>query len=469
MKTSVDVESRRTLGVWDTASLLVGIVVGTAIFKAPPFVFTNVETASTGLFVWGFGALLSLCGALCYCELATTYPTFGGEYRYLSQAYGNQTGFLFAWMQLCVILTGSIGAMAFVFADYSVPFLGEQTASKAFIASVAMMSLAMAQAWGFSAGKTIQNLLTASKVVALIAVLIAGLFYHRGDAAQVADVSPVAANWGLALVFVLYAYGGWNDAAMVTPEVRNHQRNMPKALLYGLGFVAVLYIALNLAFLNVLGLNGIRQSSIPAAEVMSLAMGRSAALLISFIVMCSALGAIHGMLFTSCRLLAAVGEDYVFFSRWNQWNKRGVPGTALLTISGISLLLILAVGTASGRELTADAAVSISLPRPDWEKYYGGFDTLIAATAPVFWAFFALSGFAVVVLRLRDAQRPRPFRVPWYPLPVIVFCGAATFMLWKSLEYAGELTLLSTPILLCGIVLSWSRRKSQMMPGQQTD
>ncbi len=447
----------KLLGVWDTASLLIGIVVGTAIFKSPPFVFGNVESAASGLIVWGIGAVLSLCGALCYCELATTYPDYGGEYSYLSRAYGRRTGFLFAWMQLCVILTGSIGAMAFVFADYSVAIQEGLENHKAFIASFALLLLTLVHACGFSAGKNAQNFLTATKVIALGAILIVGLMFTGSPATSVADVKPIEANWGLALVFVLYAYGGWNDAAMVTPEVRDHQRNMPKALLIGLGLIALLYLALNFAFLKVLGLEGVRQSPIPAADVVGIAIGPAAKVVMSLIVMCSALGAIHGMLFTSCRLLAAVGIDYPIFKRWNNWNKRGVPISSLLTLAMISLFLILAVGTEQGREFTAQAAVTIRLPEPNWEKYFGGFDTLIAATAPVFWLFFAMSGLSVVVLRYIDRQRTRPFRVPLYPLPVIIFCGSAIFMLWKSLVYAGELTLLSLPVFLLGLVLSMTK------------
>ncbi len=450
-------ESKQFLSVWDTVSILIGIVVGTSIFKAPPLVFGNVSDASTGLLVWGLGALISLCGALCYCELATTYPGFGGEYQYLSQAYGRRTGFLFAWMQLCVILTGSIGAMAFVFSDYSVTLAEGLKNHQAAVASSALVLLTLIHSSGLSAGKLVQNFLTVAKVIALGAILVVGCFYSAAPETAVAATANTESNIGLALVFVLYAYGGWNDAAMVTPEVRDHQRNMPKALLFGLGLTALLYLSLNVAFLKVLGFDGVRTSAIPAAEIVEIAFGRSASIVMSLIVMLSALGAIHGMLFVSCRLLAAVGDDYALFRRWSEWNNRGVPLISLLTITGISLFLVLAVGTEKGQLLTANTAVSIGLPKPDWAKYFGGFDTLVAATAPIFWAFFAMSGFAVSILRFTDRNRPRPFRVPFYPLPVIVFCFFSLFMLWKSLEYAKELTLLSLPVFVLGIILSMTR------------
>lgn len=452
---------QRQLRVLDTASLLIGIVVGISIFKTPQLVFGNVPDAVSGLVLWGLGALFSLCGALCFSELATTYPEFGGEYQYLSQAYGRRTGFLFAWMQLCVILTGSIGAMAFVFADYASTLHDSLQPHLAWLAAGAVLGLALIQGCGFRSGTRMQNLLTGAKVFALCSILVIGIaFVAPVETQRAVEVTTSRqTDWGLALVFVLYAYGGWNDAAMVTPEVQDYRRNVPRAFLLGLGFVGLLYLLLNLAFLRVLGLDGVRASAVPAADLMQLVVGGWAAVLMSLIVMSSALGAIHGMLFVSCRLLAAVGEDYPLFRGWNRWNSQGVPVLALSSITAISLVLIVGVGTAWGRARTTDLTALLWLPRPDWDKYYGGFETLVAATAPVFWVFFLLSGLAVLVLRRTDPDRPRPFRVPWSPWPIVLFCSSAAYMLWRSLDYARELTLLSLPVLIVGILLSFTTRK----------
>lgn len=470
----------RSLTVWDTASLLIGIVVGVSIFKVPPLVFSNVESSFAGLSVWLIGAGLSLCGALCFCELATTYPGFGGEYQYLSRAYGKRIGFLFAWMQICVILTASIGAMAFVFADYASAFVvdfqllftggvtvAKGTASSGFnltalAACLAILFSSAIHAFGIKSGKSLQNMLSLSKVIALLAILLVGVFVNNIPE----TISPITSSerpdrsFGLALVFVMYAYGGWNDIAMVTPEVRDHQRNMPRALLFGLGFIGLLYLALNFVFLKVLGLEGVRQSSIPASEVMSVALGARASIVMNLIVMCSALGAIHGTTFASCRLLSAIGSDFTLFRKCGKWSDRGVPLFALFAITAITLILIFAVGTNQGRVWTSSIAEIALLPKPEWEKYFGGFDTLVAATAPVFWAFFSMSGLAVVVLRFRDRSLKRPFQIPLYPLPIIIFCASAGFMLWKSIDYAGKMTLLCLPVFLLGVALSFSPQSS---------
>ena len=452
---------KQSLSVWDAASLLIGIVVGTAIFKTPQQVFGNVPDVQTGMLLWAVGAFLALNGALCYCELATTYPRHGAEYVYLSKAYGQRIGFLFAWMQMCVILTASIGAMAFVFADYSAAIIEGLSAHKAIVASGAIVVLGFVHLCGVHVGKTSQNVLTVSKLLALFVILGIGFFATAEPMQSTPSSSADPPNIGLALVFVLYAYGGWNDAAMVTPEVHNYQRNMPRALIIGLFAIALLYLGLNATFYKVLGFEGLRTSAIPAADVVSLSMGKYASDLMSLIVMCSALGAVHGMLFASSRLLSAIGSDYKIFAKWNVWNSRQVPVAAILTVTGITLVLIQTVGTVRGKKTTEKLADLLWLPIPNWEKFSGGFETLVAATAPIFWFFFALSGFAVIVLRVREAQVERPFRVPFYPLPPLIFCGSALFMLWKSLLHAGNLTLLSLPVFLIGILLSFSKRTDQ--------
>lgn len=424
-------------------------------------VFGNVANVETGLAVWGIGAFLALNGALCYCELATTYPHFGAEYVYLSRAYGRRLGFLFAWMQLCVILTGSIGAMVFVFADYAVALSPRLNTLQPWIASAGLIALTGIHLCGIQVGKGMQNILSVAKTVALVAILFIGVFAAAPSHPAAKIQAEQGGNIGLALVFVLYAYGGWNDVAQVTPEVRSFQRNMPRALLIGLSVIAVLYLSLNFAFYQVLGFDGVRKSETPATDVVALTMGSSASVAMSLVVMCSALGAVHGMLFASPRLLAAIGEDYRMFSGWNVWNAKRVPTAAILTVTGITLLLILGVGTEGGRNTTSDFATGIGLPRPRWDDYFGGFNTLVSATAPIFWFFFALSALAVIVLRIKEPDAMRPFRVPFYPWPPVIFCFSALFMLWKSLEYAWQMTLLSLPVFLVGVVLSFSKTRSE--------
>ncbi len=462
MDSSNATHSNTGLSVWDVSSLVVGIVVGTAIFKTPPAVFGCVASPIQGLAVWALGAFLALCGALCYCELATLYPEHGAEYTYLSRAFGHRTGFLFAWMQITVILTGSIGAMAYVFSDYLTVIWPATRLYPAVVATVAVLILMLTQSRGIRTGKGVQNILTIGKVVALGMILISGMLVtsHAEFLSPVPGETTSASGLGLALVFVLYAYGGWNDVATVTPEVHNHSRNMPRALLLSLSFIAVLYLALNLAYLNTLGMTGLRNSDAPAADVVDQFAGFAGSGVLSIVVMLSALGAIHGMLFSACRLLSAVGQDYTLFTQWNQWNKNRVPIWSLISLCSISIILILAVGTLTGQNLIEQYTVALQLQKPDWGFYNGGFNTLVAATAPVFWFFFALSGVALIVLRFKDQASMRPFRVPLYPFTPLIFIGTSLFMLYSSLRWAGQLTLLLLPIFLVGLAISFTQRRS---------
>jgi len=452
---------RTSLGFWDVVSLNIGIVIGASIFKVPGSVFELCGSPAAALALWGLGALLALAGALCYAELAAAYPAFGAEYVYLGRAYGHQIGFLFGWIQTFVILPTSVGAMAFVFAAYGGEVWPAVQSQPGLTAAAAIAGLSILQLIGFQVGRIAQNLLTGIKVLSLLGVVVCGLFLSP-PVEVVAAVPSEKISWsglGLALVFVFYAYGGWSDVARVTPEVRDCRRTMPRGLITGLSIIAVIYLLLNLSFLNSLGDDAVRHVTAPAAEVVRRTLGSRFSVLMSLVVMASALGAIHGMLFSGCRLLAAIGEDYRLFRKWNSWNARHVPVWALLTLSLISLATTALVGTKIGRESIDRFLILLRLAPADLEKYGGGFEVLVTASSSVFWGFFLLSGLAVIVLRMRDPLRARPFRVPLYPVTPLIFIAICGYMLWSVGSYAGKLTLLMIPAILPGILLAFLQRR----------
>src|SRR5688572_4885306 len=217
------------LRLWDAVSIIIGIVIGAGIYETAPFVLANVKSPAHALGVWALGGVLSLIGAACYAELASAYPRSGGDYVYLSRAFAPALGFLFGWAQLAVILTGSIGMMAFVFADYASALWGT-TPSVAATASVIVITAFNAA--GVVAGKTAQNVLSVVKVLGLILVIVAGLAFGESSPAPTTSAAG-AGSFGLAMILVLYTYGGWNDAAFVAAEVRDPGRNIPRALLLG--------------------------------------------------------------------------------------------------------------------------------------------------------------------------------------------------------------------------------------------
>ena len=450
-----DGEDRAPLGFGDAVSLIVGIVVGVSIFKVPGLVFTCVDSPALGLLAWLLGGVVALCGALCYAELATTWPRSGGDYEYLSRAWGRWAGFLFTWSHLMAILTGSIGAVAFVFADYAVSLTGWPTSQTAILATGAIVLLTGANLAGVRSGRFVQNLLTVAKVAGLAGLVVAGFSAARFDRLFESQPAPEGGpGFGLAMVLVLYAYGGWNDAAFVAAEVRDRNRALPRALICGTLAICGLYLLINMACVAGLGLTALRASGVPAADLMESMFGSVGRMAISLLVCISALGALNGLILAGSRVHAATGEDHALFRPLARWHSRlAVPARALLAQLTVSLSLVGLVGTARGRELIDQLVAETGLSAVSWDRFGGGFDALVALTAPVFWLFFLMTGCSVVILRGKEPERPRPFRTPLFPLTVLLFCGSCVFMIKSSVEWAGSLAAVGGVLLLAGLLL----------------
>jgi APA family basic amino acid/polyamine antiporter len=480
------------LGLFDAVSIMVGIVIGATIYKAPPLIFSFASTPEWGIGVWVIGGVLSLIGALCYAELASTYPRMGGDYVYLSRAFGPWAGFLFGWTQLAIILTASTGMMAFVFGENAVNALiippesvleqmradpepwqnrmglalaivpPEQKAEwTAGLALAAVILLSIMNVLGVILGKLVQNLLSLVKVIGLGAIAYVG-FSSIQPTAFTYTPGDSGPNLGLAMIFVLYAYGGWNDMAFVAAELKN-KRNIPRALILGTSLITIIYVAVNVAYLLSLGFDGARRPGQPiAAAVLDKELGAFAGKGMSVLVMISALGAMNGLIFAGSRVYSSLGADWGLFALLGRWNQRfGSPLWALLIQAAITIVMIFAVGTSAGRGaidstlawLGEQLPITGLGPLPWFNKFDGGFDALLGVTAPVFWLFFLGTGISLFALRQRDPDRERPFHVPLYPLVPVIFCGMCFFMLYKSLAWAGDFALLGWVPLAIGIPL----------------
>jgi APA family basic amino acid/polyamine antiporter len=454
------------LGLWDAVSVIVGIVVGVSIFQVSPTVFSNVDTAWKGIAVWCVGGLVALVGAFCYGELATTYPGTGGDYIYLSRAYGPMAGFLFAWSRLTTILTGNIAAMAYVFADYAVRLFDCRPDAAVWFAAAAVAIVTLFNVMGLKAGKSLQNLLSVAKVLGLGGLLVTGLL--KGGVSSWQPSQPVGGpGIGLAMILVLFAYGGWNDAALVTADVREPRRNMPRALIIGTLLVTALYVLVNIAYVHALGFVGLRDAQAPAADLLGLWLGKHGAAGMSLLVMVSALGAVSGLVLTGSRLHASLGTDYRLFSWMGHWNTRfNSPVRSLVTQACVSLLLIVGVGTDAGRNSIDRGLNAIGLEALPWSEYRGGFNTLVAGTTPVFWLFFLSTGVSLLVLRRKDRDRERPFTTPFYPVVPLIFIAVCCYMLYASVIYARALCLLGVVPLLIGIPLFLVSGRRQRPEGE---
>lgn len=427
------------LSLWDSFSLIIGIVIGSSIYKTPGLIFSNVADPWTGLALWVLCGALSLASALCYSELATTYPRSGGEYNYLTRAFGSWAGFLFGWAQLAIIQTGSIGALSYVFAEYATGLFNVSEEWTVWFAIAAVTSLTLLNMLGVNAGRHTQKALVVAKLMGLLLLIVAGLSVNSTSAFVV--TKPIQGpGWSLAMILVLYAYGGWNDAAFVTAEVRDRSRNIPRSLLFGLGLIALLYVLVNLAYLRALGFEGLRQSKLPAADAFSIALGEHAGRFMSLLVAVSALGGLNGLILAVSRVHATVGADHALFAWLGHWSPRSRTPMRSLFVQGlVTVVMIAGVGTEIGRRQINEALHRCALPEVGWKDFHGGFDTLFAASAPIFWLFFLATGAAYFVLRFLDRDRLRPFNAPLFPLCPLLFCGMSTFGFYSASLYAAPL------------------------------
>lgn len=455
------------LGLWDVVSITIGIVVGTGIYETPPIVLQNVAGPWGAMMAWTLGGVMSLIGAFCFAELAAAYPRSGGDYIYLSRAFGSWLGFLFAWFQLSVIRAANIAMMGFVFADYAASIWNVPFARQWAWAGAAVLGLTLLNLLGVAFGKRTQNLLTLAKVIGLTGVLVVGFAWSQPLAVLESPVTHGSSSLATAMVLVLLTYGGWNDAAFVAAEVRGGPRAIAGALLVGTLAITLIYLLLNAAFLWGLGFERARNSHAIAADLLAQSFGSWGARAIAALVMVSALGAINGMLFSGARVYAALGVDHPVFA-WLGRSHARTPWGALLMQSAISLGLIGVVGTLGGRASVNELLTRANLPAIEWTGH-GGFEVLSVVTTPLFWLFFLFCGLSVFVLRQRDPQLERPFTVPLYPELPLLFCGVCAYMIYAGIEYAqnmhllGGLMAVSGALLLAGLLLyrlsRWMDRK----------
>jgi amino acid transporter len=425
-----------SLSLIDAVSVIVGIVVGAGIFKTPSQVAANVDSEMGFLLVWLGGGVVSLIGALCYGELATTYPHVGGEYHYLSRAFGKGIGWLFAWSRLVVMQTGSIALLAFVFGDYFCQLLPLGDYAPSIYAASAIILLSVFNGMGIKLSKWTQNCLSGAKLLGLLLIVAVGLTLTPTTVPGESNPKGYDGSYGLAIVFVLFTYGGWSEAAYIGAELHQVQRNMTRALVISITLITIIFFLVNLVYLKGLGLTALANSDVVAADLMSLVWGERGARLLSLLIAIFVLGATNGTIFTGARTNYALGQQEVHFSYLGTWHQRTHTPVNAIVVQGVIALILVLFGT---------------LTRT-------GFVTMVEYTAPVFWFFLLLTGLSLLMLRYQEPSVSRPFRVPLYPFTPLLFCATCAYMLYASLTYTGAGALVGVVVLLTGIPLGlWFR------------
>jgi len=398
-------------------AIIIGIVIGAGIFKTPSMVAGVTGDAGWMLTVWLVGALISVAGALCYAELSAKHPHAGGDYHFLELAYGRRLSFLYAWAKATVINTGSIALLAFVFGEYMSKVIDLGSASTAIWAIGIVVVLTLVNLIGVQASGRVQMLLTIVLVLGLVSVVVAGFMVTAPPGATPAAFSktPALGMAGLALVFVLFTFGGWNEAAYVSAEVRGGPRRIVGIIIVSLLAITAIYILVNLALLHALGLKGLASAKAPAADVMGRAFGVFGEKAIGLFVAFAALTSINATMIVGARSNFALGLTWSplkFMRRWNV--NSGTPTAALLVQGAIALALVI-FGT----------------------QQRDGFGAMVEFTAPVFWTFLFLVGVSVFIMHGRPFQGER-FDVPLYPLTPILFTLSCGYLAYSSTMYAAS-------------------------------
>ena len=419
----------KTLSLLDAIAITVGIVLGVGIFRTPSIVAVNATTAAGFLSIWVLGGAVSLIGALCYAELAAAYPQAGGEYRFLTCAYGKYVGWLFGWARVTVIQTGSIAILAFAFGDYGSQLFQLGSYSTSIYAAGAIVLLSVLNGVGIEHSKGTQNLLTGVKVLGLLLIVLVGLAFGSTSPA-IPNAASGEPAYGLAAIFVLLTYGGWNEAAYLSAELRDPQRNTLSTMVWSIGIISTVFLLANWGLSGSHGIDGDRPNGCGGGRDDATGDGGSwGARFASVLVAVSVLGAMHGTILTGARSIYAIGRDFSPFGILGHWHPtKQTPMPALLFQALLALLLV-GLGT---------------LTRT-------GFETTVEYTAPVFWFFLFLTGLSLFVLRWRDPERSRPFRVPLYPLVPLLFCLTNAYMLVASLVYTEWGALVGVAVLAFGV------------------
>jgi amino acid transporter len=442
---------KRTLSVIDAIAVVVGIVIGAGIFVLPPAVAGNVPSSTAYMAVWLAGGFISLIGALCYAELATTYPDAGGEYHFLHRGLGPGTAFLFAWARMTVIQTGSIAIHAFFIGKYVADLFVQRgwadnaAVVSAIVAIFTVVGLTAINIAGLRTGKSAQRVFTGCVVAAMLLVCVGGLIPSTNAAvAAVPTSAPTTAatsaasfsSLGLAMVFVLLVYGGWNEAAYLSAEVRGERRGIVKVLLGGIALVTAIYLFVNFVYLNALGLSGISKSQALAADVLRGRVGEWAATAVSVAVVIAAAGNMNATILTGARTSYALGRDFRMFAPLGRW-RDGVeaPVTALL-FQGVITLGLVVFGAFQ----------------------FNSLQSMVEYTTPVFWFFFLLTGVSLIVLRVNDRKAQRPFRVPLFPITPALFCLVCGYMLYSGLNHFGLGAFVGVVVLALGMPLMVAAR-----------
>ena len=421
----------RRLGVFDATMIVMGGIIGAGIFRNPSEVARHASTPSIAIGAWVVGGVIALAGAFVYAELAQRRPEVGGQYAYIRDAFHPMAAFLYGWVLLLVIQTGGMAAVAMTFADY-VRTLAGWDIDRRVLAIGTLLALTGINCLGVRSGSNVQNTLMVMKIAAILMLLLLGMRAVNG-ANFAAPAGGGSNNFLAAMVPVLFAYGGWQTASFVSGEMRNPERDLPRGLLIGVLGVIVLYTAVSLLCVLVLGPARLAATATPASDVMRFAIGDLGAQLMAGGIAISTVGFLSQGMLTAPRVYYAMAKDGVFFER---------------------------IGAVSARTQAPVAAIAL---QGTWASvivlFFGVYGPVLSYVVALDAVFFGLTGAALLVFRRRDPARVAGLSMPGHPISTIIFVLAFWTLAASTIVQFPRDAGMGVLILLLGVpvYLFWRR------------
>ena len=421
---------KRVLSLLDATMINAGGIIGSGIFMVPAAVAMFTGSASLFFMVWIAGGIVSLFGALSVAELGAAMPRAGGQYVYLSEAYGPVWGYLYGWSAVAVINTASIAAVGVAFSEYLRFFFPITDVSIKGIAVVTIVLLTIINILDVKSGARFQNLFTISKLGAIFVIIILGLVMEGGSNQNLSpffsdqSFTELVGPLGLAMVSVLWTFDGWIFITYVAGEVKNPGRNIPLSLIFCMLIVVTIYLLLNYVLIYTLGFTGMNGSDLVVSDAASVFLGNKGAAIVTLIILISLIGANNGFVLTSARINYAMAKDKLFFYQASQIHPRFKSPSNALIIQCVWASLLTFTGT---------------------------FNQLITYIIFASWIFYGMSAGAVIILRNKKPDMERPYKTPLYPWIPIIFILFAIFLTINTIIEAPRDAAIGAGIILAGL------------------
>ena len=423
-------ELRRKMTLYGLTMVAVGASIGSGIFLTPSDIASELPNVWWIIGIWTLGGIISLTGALTYGELGAMFPKAGGVYVYIREAFGDLVGFLYGWVMLLVVTSGSIAALAVAFCLYAKKiFPGLELISDQILGSIVIVLLTIFNIRGVQVGQLISNIFTSAKLIGIFLIIVLGIFWGTAPVFPenaTLPVTDIATACSTALIGVLWSYGGWHHTASLAGEAPDAANKVPRAMILGSIIVIVIYILANIAYVKMLSLERLMVSKAVATDALS-QIWSGASFLVACLIVLSTFGTMSIYTMTAPRIYYAMAKDGIFFKQLASIHpKYKTPHVAILIQSGWSIVLLL---------------------------FWGTFNNLITYVTFIDWIFLMLAAIAIFVFRQRKVPKLSNYTVPGYPITPIIFILISLWFLISTLIEKPVQALAGLIVLGLGLIL----------------